>query len=509
MADLFVKVNGDINRRASRDEGSEGDVHYRHNLLCRDGKLKSVSGTEKLNSTDTGGIVTWLARYTSIETGIESPKSFCMTSEGVIYKVDIVTGILTAVKTGLKENAYPRHWQYKLGTQTLMFLVDGVNLYKYDGNNSNIWEDVGLVDVDGNPIYPIDVIEHKDRLCVMTRNSVKISKNLEPTVMDDAVDSVEIVLGSGKGENIGFGKIDDNLFMFNTEGIFVLAGDTISAVASTFEVRLVDNAHKAIATRTVTNVENAILFLGEDLELWSFNGQSSKMLTYKLKLKELMNHKRDWLDKAVATYYDNYYMLSFVEKGETYNRMEVWYDSFEEKIDLVYDRRVSCYCPVMLDSGQEERQFMQIGRSDVGRIMWCERGNNFDNDGIELRLTTKEIRPKKGNNVRFSAFYVDYEPIGNRNILFRYLLDGRLSEVTSSNSNVMQTLNGDTKSVGLINISNQLHTTDRIRPKINYARGESICFEIYDKTKDMNFTLRGIGVDIIDKKKKKGKTVGA
>ena len=228
MADHFVKCTGDIDRRFPRDEGKPEDVYYRHNLLARDGVLRSPSGTELLASIPTGAIPTWFERYTSIETGVVSPKSFCYSQDGVIWRVDIVAGTLSQAKSGLNENAYPRSWQYKYGTQTFLFLVDGENLWKYDGNDSNIWEDVGLVDADDNPIYPIDVIEHKDRLCLLTKNVLKISANLEPTTFDSAVDSIEIVLGSGKGENIAFGKIDDNLFILNTEGIFVLIGDTIS-----------------------------------------------------------------------------------------------------------------------------------------------------------------------------------------------------------------------------------------------------------------------------------------
>ena len=511
MADFFQDLTGDLDRRFPRDGGKPEDAAYRHNLIARDGRLSSVKGTERLNATDTGSLITWLARYTTIESGIVSPKTVCYTNDGNLYRVDIVTGILTQAQSGLNQTAYPRHWQYKLGTQTLLFLVDGLNLWKYDGNDSNIWENVGLKDALGDPVKPIDVIEHKDRLCLLTKNTLMISANLAPTTFDSAVDSIEIVLGSGKGENIAFGKIDDNLFIFSTEGIFVLYGDTISAVASTFEVRLADNSHKAICTRTVINVENAIIFLGEDLELWSFSGStmSCKLLSYKLKLKELMNHKRDWLDKAVACYYDNFYMLSFVEKGQTTNRMELWYDTFEEKMNLVYDRRVSCYCPVVLDSEQEERQYLQTGRSDVGRIMWCDRGTNFDDVAIEKKLTTKDITPKKGRNVRFSAFYPELEPVGNRQFLLRYIIDGRLSNPSGSQADVMQNEQGDVVSLGFITIANQEQFTDRFRPKIDYARGTSIAFEIYDQTKDLALTVKGIGIDMIDKAKKKGKKVGS
>ena len=48
-----------------------------------------------------------------------------------------------------------------------------------------------------------------------------------------------------------------------------------------------------------------------------------------------------------------------------------------------------------------------------------------------------------------------------------------------------------------------------MRPKINYARGESVAFEIIESTLGQQSELEGIGVDYLVKQKSKGIKIGA
>jgi len=241
MAEQFLKFNGTIDRRSPRSEGDPTEPIARENLLCRDGKLSNVDGTEKFSSTQLDDKVTWLGRYTTSETGIEQPKTYAYTQDGKLHKLnDYDSVIVKDIKTGMNINAYPKSWTFKVGTINYMYLVDGLKLWKFNGNNDNIWEDVKLVDINDDDVKPIDVIEHKDRLFVISELSLYISANLDPDNFTDPIDSLEIVVGSGKGKNLALAKIEDFLFILNTEGIFVLRGDTISAVAQTFEIDLVE-----------------------------------------------------------------------------------------------------------------------------------------------------------------------------------------------------------------------------------------------------------------------------
>ena len=515
MADFYTKLNGKIDRRSPQGEGKPEDPIDRENWLSRDGVLKKPQGTELILASAISGRFTWMARYYTIETGAVQPKTFGYTQDGKLWYINEQAGTATEIKSGLGLNAYPKSWTYKIGTQTKLYLVDGTNLYKYDGNNDNKFDKITILDADGDTINPIDVIEHKDRLCLLSTTTIFVSKNLDPETFSDATDSIDIVVGSGKGKNYRFGKIEDRLYIFNTEGIFVLSGDVISALAISFEVRLIEEK-RIIAGGSLYKVERAILYINDDYNLWSFDGNSSQKLSHSEKLEDYVNTYRVQLDKMVATYYNNYYMLSFVEKGQYFNNLEVWWDAFENKIDFVRGRNVSCY--MSTDTNQEQK-FLLLGHSDINNVSWADRGYKFGEKEISSRVRTRDITVKKGQNVRFPAFYPEFQPIGNYTVEIQYFLDGRSSNFSSTPDalgqypsefiGVNQSIQGEIIRFGDLNIGNQNQTIDRVRPRINYSKGTSIAFLIKDDTKDKRVDLLGIGIDYILKDKKKGKTIGA
>lgn len=504
MGNFYTKFTGKINRRSPQNEGNSDEPIIRENWLARDGRLSKPPGHESM-ITGLSDILRWAGRYYTIETGIIAPKTFVYAQDGRIHVIDDVAKTSTEVKSLLEENANPKHWLFKTVASVKLYLVDGVNLYSYDGNNDNKFERVILTDTGGNSLEPIDLIEHRDRLMLISKTSLYVSKNLYPEVFDDATDSIQIIVGSGKGKNLALGKIEDKLYILNTEGIFVLEGDVISALASTFELRLVDE-RRIVAGGTVCKVEKAILFLADDYELWSWDGGSSEMLSYEFQLKDYINTNKEMLAKATAIYHNNYYKMSFVQKGDSEPNTEVWWDAFENKIEIVKGRHVSCY--IKTDS-TEETEYLQMGQSNIESIVQEGIGNDFNGSAIETRLRTRDLTPKKGFNVRFLAFYPEMMPTGNREIVIRYLLDGRSSNPSDANAHWVQSLRGEIKTLGMISIKNQEQFTGRCRPKINYARGESIAFEIIDSTKGLKADFMGISIDYIPKHKSKGKLIGA
>ncbi|HEC64912.1 MAG TPA: hypothetical protein ENI23_06455 [bacterium] len=503
MADFNTKFTGRIDRRSPPSEGKLTDPIMRENWLARDGTLRKPRGTEKVFTSAMTDISRWTARYYSDDLANIKPKTLVYTKDGKMWRVEEKTKSRTLRQESFNPNAYPNSQLFKLSDQVILYFVDGQFLYKHDGNDDDMFQKVALLDNTGSSVLPIDVIEHKDRLMVISKRALFVSKNLAPDIFNDPNDSIELVVGSGRGENLAVGKLEDKLYILNTEGIFVLSGDVISALAATFEVRLIEDRN-IISGRTAIRVEKAILFIAEDLELWSFDGISSQMLSFDFKLKDFMESVRDKLDKAVAIYQNNYYQLSFVEKGETEPNLEIWWDAFEDKIDVVRGRNVSCY----LDIDQsKETEFLQFGRSDVNFIMWADRGYNFDGTAIRIRLLTRDIVVKKGENVRFTAFYPEIKPTGNRNIIIAYLLDGRLSSPVLG-VEFSQNLRGETKTVGMIEVGNQRQFTGRALPQIKYARGESIAFWINDATVDLRADFIGMGIDFSRKHKSKGIAIG-
>ena len=668
----YIKMTGDIDRRNKRGEGELQDPILRENLLARDGVLRKPRGTERALENSLSAEGTWMGRYYTKQQSRISPKTFIYTIDGKLWWINEHLKKVEEVKDGLNLAAFPRAWTYKTNVTSRMFLADGLDLYEYNGNDQKVWGKVpGLVDTDDNPLGCIDVIEHLDRLCVLTPTKLLISANLQPTNFTDALDSLEIVVGSSKGENKGFWRDDNNgiLYIMNTEGIYRLYGDVISAVASTFSIRITHD-RRIISGRSLFDVEQGCIFLADDLELYSYaGGNTSQRLTHKFKLADSVNPLERYLKAVTATYEDNYYKLSYTPTGGTYNSEEIWWDALENKIDVVKGRNVGGY--MKIDETQEPA-FQQYVGSSVSTVYWGDRGRNFDGAAIECKLTGRDFTPQKGRNVRFDGFYPEFEPSGEREIFFRYLLNGRLSNLgqgavpnvlqnsvfnnwtppgdsgsTADNwtlagsatptltqivdpaelgidtytgryaarltaaagagnvatlaqhitttahnnkqitvtgyvkcstagaridiyqsevalaqspehsgsgewerlsatsivpstatsigarciisgasrtavfdgvtlaveetkdANWTQDLSGEAKTFTLIRINNQAQATDRVLPDINYARGTSVCFEIYSNEIDSEIGFMGVGLDYHDKGPIKGKLVGA
>jgi hypothetical protein len=310
-------------------------------------------------------------------------------------------------------------------------------------------------------------------------------------------------VGSGKGKNMALGKIQDKLFIATTEAIYELRGDQLSAIAETFSIDMVEEK-RLVAGRTWVKVENSLIGLYDDLEMWSFNGMQSKMLSYKECSKKSINPYREYLNKAVATYEDNYYKLSVVETGKTECNLEFWYDTLEDKIEFIRDRNVSCY---LQSDPTIELPFKLIGKSDINHISTADYGYNFDGQPIVYQFKTKSYSPRPGDNVRFDEFVPKITAKGIKQILFRYLLDTRISDLDDI-AKFWEQLDGEVKFLGLIRIVNQQVFTDNIKPKIKYSKGESISFEIYGRETDLVFGMQGIGVSYTKKGSKMGKKVG-
>ena len=230
------------------------------------------------------------------------------------------------------------------------------------------------------------------------------------------------------------------------------------------------------------------------------------MLSYELQLKDFVNRNKEMVAKATAIYHNNYYKMSFVENGQVEPNVEVWWDAFENKIDIIRGRHVACY---MKTDPTVEDEYIQMGLSSANTIVQDDRGSDFNGSAISTRLRTRDLVVKKGFNVRFLAFYPQFQPTGDRNITIRYLLDGRLSNPDGAYANWDENLQGEVHTLGTINITNQAQFTGRVRPKINYARGESIAFEIIEETLGLKADFVGMGIDFITKTKSKGATVGA
>lgn len=487
-----------------RSAGDPDSPVLRENYFSRNMRLETVRGTERVADQLLTSKCTGAWRYYSEETGVQTPKTIAYTVDGKLWHIDEVNKTVHMIKEGLNTDAYPKAQIFKLGEQYYLYIVDGEYLWEWDGNASYLIYDRTPKQSDDTSYMPIDIIEHLDRIVLLTERQTLVSANLQPTVFNSADDSIEIIVGSGKGINRSLGKIGDRLYFFSTEGAFILNGDILSAVASTFTIDLADPNTRVNLGNSIEQVENGIVYLGVDNELYSFNGQSSELLSYNEQLKRIINPQDTFLKKCVGHYdrVDKRYFLSVVETAETENNYEIVYDAIENKIDFIRGRNVSCYCQY---DGSREPNELLLGHSTKRTVLYANRGYTFDGAGIRHRLRTRDVYPGKGTRVRFTAFYPEFEPVGTKDITIRYLLDGKLS---SSASTFEQNLQGVVNNLGFINISNQSQALDRVRPQINYAMGSSIAFEIDEAELNNHYALLGLGMDFTAKHKVKGKKIG-
>lgn len=502
MPRVFVTLKSKLDRRKARNES---DIVDRQNFLSRDGKNTMIAGTTKVTGSNVfTDICTWVERYYSIETGRTTPKTLAYTQDGKIWHVDEILSSVSEIQNDLNIGAYPESWVIKSGEQTFTYLVDGLNLWKHDGNSDHTFQKISVTDVNGDSIKPIDNIEHRDRQWLISKEFLFVGANLAFDVFDSADDSAQIVVGSGKGENLALQKIEDTLYIFNTEGIFAVFGDVISAVAPTFEIRLVDDK-RIIAGRTARLVENAVVFLADDYNLWSWNGQIVTKLSHDEKIEDFINNKREFLDKAVAHYdqKNNYYMLSVVENAETMPKLEFFWDAIDKRIDFIKGRNVSAY---MQSDTTKEEYFAELARSDVRYLVYANRERSFDGVGIEWKLRTGDLMLNNRRNFRIISIYPEVVPEGELTMYFRYLIDGRLSDTNSADIDF--NLAGESIILGLIKITNQAQFMGRVKPLINYAKGQTVAFELYGRTSSLDLVVLGFGLDIVSKGEKKNKKVG-
>ena len=504
---VWLKFNKRVDRRSPRNEGDPDSPIRCENLIRRDNLLETVTGTSKAANTVLDSEPTWMSKYYSIESGVESDKLFTYTKGGKLWLLNERDDVIVQVSSNkvFNTSAYPRSASFKTANQTKLYMVDGKNLWSYDGNAGNDWELISITDTDGNTVNPVDVIEHRDRLWLLSDTTVFVSANLNPETFDSSTDSVNIIVGSGKGRNIGFGKIENNLYIFNTEGIFVVTGDVISALAPTFEVELVD-PHKCIARGSIQTVEGAIVYLGEDLELWSWDGVQPKMLSYSEHLALDINPYKQQLEKCSSIYdpVNKMYKISVVATSKSLPNLEFWWDAYEDKIYFIKGRKVTCYAR---SDATEDLQTLYLGCSD-NYIRYEDKSATFDGTPIPVSFRSRNITLVKGTNVRICNFYPQVGVYGDVDLNIRHHLDSRLSDDSSDGTNFNQNLRGEVKTLGSIRIPRQTEFTGRAQPIIDYARGETISFEIVNSTQDLRIKLIAMGVEYIRKSKKKGRIIG-
>ena len=502
---------GNIDRRHLVNLGNNIDVLSRENLSVigfksEERHIKKCSGSDRYNLESVGNyqVVSPFRYY-----GLNSRKNYFF-SGGRVYFID-ENGNTSEVLSLFNVNAYPTFVEMQVSSAYMLYFMEGIStgMYSHDGNISNVFQQETAV-----TLNLVDAVAWIDRMVGFEENSedLYLSKNLEPTNFTDSTDAVVITIGAKRGSKLQKVIVgaDDNLYIFKTDSTWVLEGKT----PSEFRVREINPNLGLAARRSLKIVNEGMIGLMSDYEVYSFDGQNFKLLTYKVALSgdftadlnPIIN--RDRMEQVASIYHNFLYRMSFVEDGQTQNDMEYVFNTINETEFFTRGNKVASY--LRYDRVPDKGELV-TGRSDIGRLMKQYHGLNYDNQAsdatMSIKTKTKFNSANGGKNFRVRKVWLNSGVLGARPIPIRTYLDAR--NATSDSTSEDMTVYGEYKApITLMKISSQDALTSRQIPRHANAKGQSVAFELNETIPDFNMEFSSFECEIIGKEAKRNHRVG-
>lgn len=471
------------------------------NYICGRNCITKVGGTEAYNGTSLGSDygIPWVERSYHLRGDGSIVKRLHAYYGGAIYYGDDVNGTLTQTNvTSLSPTAIPLSFSFQVAGNSIIYMCTGSGtIHKYDGNGSFQWEQTNL-DTD-----IINGVDHLQRVWYWHQKSSLLSYSslLDPETIED-----DILCGDNAKDSFVVSCIktgNERFFIFKNNSIYELSGRTPSSFAL---IRVSDRFGLA-SKRAWFPWRGGIIFLNEnDKELYFFGGTESSITPLTeddIRLREILDTTEDEINKICMTIHENLFRMSFKYTGGELdgNICELVFPINELRADgkpkwsLLKGTNVYSYTQM---NKYSENNYLLTGRSDIGKVMYHNRGHNFDNLPIETVMRTAEIVASDENVMVFGDFFIKGKPDSNSHpIDFRYFINGRTGDYAST----PVIPKGETRTAGLITIQKSDLFNDRIVPEVLYRRGNSIAFEIYDNTLDTNLELYSIAFSATDRYK--------
>lgn len=512
---LDIPVTGRINRRDARDKLAKGEVLFRENMLVegigKDKRCKKMPGSDRYSATDLGGNYTSGYRY---YTGITAETFAFNDYTKKLYFIDENGNESEVQHLPSGQVAYPVYETVRVSENNIMYISDGFNgMYSYDGNIAHTVQKETAVTLNF-----VDMIAHLDRLFGFEEDSDAgyFSKNLVPTNFTDSSDAGTFIIGAKRGSKLmRIIKYQNNLYWFKDDSIWILEGTT----PSTFSLREVVPNLGLASRRGIAVTPTAIFFLGSDFEVYQFQGTlgSLKLMTFNIALggdlskdlNEIIN--KDRLSQVSACYHNYLFRMSFVETGETQNKLEYIFNTTNETDSFTRGNNVSCY--IVYDKSIDKGKLV-TGRSDgVGRLMHQYRGLNWDNQAssptMPVKLMSAFVRGAKDKlaNFRCKHLWADLQVLGALGIPVDYYLDTRLAKSTSKTV-TLSAANEQKNLTNFIRTNNQTSTTSRETLHFNYAMGQSIAFAIDQNLNNQDISLSSFFIDVVEGSRKRSRYIG-
>lgn len=478
------------------------------NYIVRDKKIKKVGGTEAYNSALLPAKISWLYRTYHKRADDIFTKVLFAFSNGKIYSGADVDGTFTERKAGFNVNAIPTTLTIQVSGNSIMYFFSGEDeVVKYDGNGSYQFEDTSL-NVNLGRIIESGLV-HLDRAWYVSKLSsfLTYSTTLKPE--DLTTDAGDIIVGQETDSIIrrivlGAGE---QLYVFKNNSIWGLYGRT----PSTFELRQITSKYGLACKRGIYPVAGGFVFLNEfDKELYFFAGTEASItpLTEEtIRLRNILDTVQ--IDNIDMTVHDGLFRMAFKHKDDSiYQDRELIYPLNDPRPDglpkwsMSKGAKVLCYA---LLQQQGDQDILMSGRADTGKVMYHNRGFNFDDVAIETIVRSAEVVASEEKQVRFKGFYIKGKPgSSQKKVQFRYYLDGRTS---TTNMQELDT-EGETRIVGALHISLQDLFNNRIIPMWAYSKGTSISFELTDNNKATSMEMYSIGFTVMKRGKIRNSLVG-
>lgn len=469
--------------------------------------IRKVPGADRYNATVVGNLpVNTIFRYYATN---NQRKNFFF-SGGSLYFID-EAGNFTQNLGVFNQGAYPTFIEMQVASGHIAYFMEGIDtgMYSHDGNNSNAWQKETDVTLNF-----VDAVSWLDRLWGVEENSEDLffSVNLIPTNFTDSTDAGVITIGARRGSKIQRIMVgnDDNLYIFKNDSTWVIEGKT----PSEFQVREINPSMGLAARRSLQKVNNGMIGLMSDYEVYSFDGQNFKLLTYNVSLSgdhtknliPIMNLDR--MDEIASIYHNFVYRMSFTESGKVFNNLEYCFDTINETEFFTQDFNIASY--LVYDRPPDKKELI-FGRSDTGRLMKMFHGLNVDNQAtlptMSFETKTMFMGLDEPRNFRARKVWLNSGVLGARTIPVRTYLDARQS-ITDYTSEEMTTYGEYKNPITAIRIATQDAITSRQIPRHGNSKGQNIAFEIKDNAPNIDFEFSSISVEIIQKAHKRGFRVG-
>lgn len=503
---------GKIDRRSKIDEMDEDAVMSRENLAIigtKNKKIKKIPGSDRYNSSNFNTFPsTWAVRY---YTKANLRKNFFF-SQGSLNLIDDQGNVTALMPNAFLPSAYPCSFEMRVSGGDILFFSEGYNtgMYSYDGNANNQFNKEPSV-----TLNPVGMVNWLDRAWVFEEDSevLNFSVNLNPVNFTDATDAGAIVIGAKRGSKIQqIIVFNEVLYVFKTDSVWVIRGRT----PSDFAVYQVVDGLGLAARRSLINTDNAIMGLMSDYEVHSFQSSvfDTTLLTYDLALggdltKDLIPIiNRDRMEQVCAVYHNLIYRLSFVENGDTVNKMEYCYSKSNGMEWITRGANISCY--LKYDRFPDYPELI-TGRSDDGFLMYQYRGLNWDNQAanptMPIKMQTKFYGLKQARNMRVKRFWLNGTVLGARDLNVNMYIDGRnaLSDATTDSFNTL----GEEKNItNNVRIVSQAIFTSRMIPKHNNSNCQNFSLEINENINNRDLEFSSVEAEIIVKSLKRSIKVG-